>query len=121
MVTKENPDGPPTDFDQRVKELRRDFQAFKDQTKEMVKVRESIEESTASVRETTARLIAQRSPRPDPPPSAPAAMPAPTEQLPKLEEIFGRTSNAARANALCLKNPDLYRRLKAEAIKRGLL
>lgn len=41
--------------------------------------------------------------------------------LPKLETLFGPKSDGGAANKLCLQNPTLYRKLKAEARERGLI
>jgi hypothetical protein len=44
----------------------------------------------------------------------------PPTQLP-LEHYFGPKSNAAAINALSLRDPDKYKRLRAEAVKKGLI
>jgi len=40
---------------------------------------------------------------------------------PKLEELFGRGSNAKKCNELAIKNPSLYRTLRAQALRKGLV
>jgi hypothetical protein len=39
----------------------------------------------------------------------------------KLESLFGRNSNAAEANALAIRDPQMYSRLRTEARRRGLI
>jgi len=49
---------------------------------------------------------------------------APAQSIPpdtKLETYFGRGSNARLANELAIKRPDVYRQLRAAAVRKGLV
>ena len=69
--------------------------------------------------------LAQRSPHLIRGEVKPGAGSAPAQSVPadapKLEELFGRGSNAKKCNELAIKNPSLYRTLRAQALRRGLV
>lgn len=55
----------------------------------------------------------------------PGAGSTPAQSIPpaemRLETLFGRNSDARAANRLAIQNPTQYRRLRAQAVRKGLL